>query len=176
MDLSTKFLLVELLTRYSSICQWVNGINHEVWLSVVFQLQFYTMAMGPDCFHDNLCSWYLLLDVMLQNAVDEKSWILINGTALLYLLQDSLRAKNTTLWTPAWTFKQQKTKCLDYCITVHQTDTENGTTHYFIPASYADTCWAILISVAQKQQERSHWSAYLCACICMKETEQVKIW
>lgn len=72
MDLLAKFSLVELLSRYSSICQRVDSIDHEVRLGVVFLFHSITMAMGPDGFHDNLCSWYLLLDVAFQNAEDGK--------------------------------------------------------------------------------------------------------
>lgn len=61
-------VLVQLLSRHSSICQGVDGINHEVRLGVVVLFKSFTMAMGPDCFHDNLCSWYLLLDVTFQNT------------------------------------------------------------------------------------------------------------
>lgn len=72
MDLLAKFLLVELLSRYSSICQWVDSINHEVRLGVVLLLHSITIAMGSDGFHDNLCSRYLVLDVPFQNAEDEE--------------------------------------------------------------------------------------------------------
>lgn len=65
-------VLVQLLSRHSSICQRVNGINHEVRLGVVILLKSIPMAMGPDCFHDNLCSWYLLLDVAFQNTDNKK--------------------------------------------------------------------------------------------------------
>lgn len=65
-------VLVQLLSRNSSICQRVDGINHEVRLGVVILLQSITMAMGSDCFHDNLCSWYLLLDVAFQNTDSKK--------------------------------------------------------------------------------------------------------
>lgn len=68
MDLLAKFSLVELLSQYSSLCQRVDGINHEVRLAVVLLLHPVTMAMGADGFHDNLCSWYLFLDVAFQNA------------------------------------------------------------------------------------------------------------
>lgn len=61
-------LLVELLSGDGSVCQRVDGINHEVRLGVVVLLQSITVAMGADGFHDNLCSRYLLLDVAFQNA------------------------------------------------------------------------------------------------------------
>lgn len=73
MDFLAKFLLVELLPGYSSVCQRVDGINHEVGLGVIFLLHSFTMAVGPNGFHYNLGSWYLFLDVALQNAGTEKS-------------------------------------------------------------------------------------------------------
>lgn len=82
MDLLAKFLLVELLTRYSSVCQRVDSINHEVRLGVVFLLHSITIAMGTNGFNDNLCTRYLLLDVAFQNTEDEKLWILIDWITL----------------------------------------------------------------------------------------------
>lgn len=76
-------ILVELLSRYGSVCQRVDGINHEVRLGVVLLLQSIAMAMGPDCFHHHLCSWYLLLDVSLQNAeTKNRTRVLKNGGVL----------------------------------------------------------------------------------------------
>ena len=72
MDLLAKFLLVELLSGHGSVCQRVDGVDHEVRLGVVLLLHPVTVAMGPDGFHDNLCPRYLVLDVAFQNAEDSK--------------------------------------------------------------------------------------------------------
>lgn len=66
------FLLEELLSSDGSVCQWVDSINHEVGLGVIFKLHSITVAIGSDSFNDNFSSWDLILDVPLQYAGKKK--------------------------------------------------------------------------------------------------------